>query len=104
MIRQMGIAGKLWAAVIALILALTSIVGLAAWRAVVQQKAMDVALKANDAKLHAAHDWAGMSTVAITRVVASALSSDPFVAQTFAKPISEAIAQITEIQKGLKAM
>ena len=104
MFKQMGIAGKLWAAVIALIVAFTSIVGVAAWRAVVQQKAMDVALKANDAKLHAAHDWAGMSTVAITRVVGGALSSDPFVAQTFAKPISEAIAQITEIQKSLKAM
>jgi len=104
MVKQKGIAGKLWATVIALIVVLLGIVGVAGWRAMVQQKTIDVTLKANDAKLHAAHDWAAMSTVAMTRVVASALSSDPFVAQTFAKPISEAVAQISEIQKSLKAL
>lgn len=104
MFKQMGIAGKLWATVIALIVALLSIVGIAGWRAMAQQKTIEVTLKTNDAKLHAAHDWAAMSTVAMTRVVASALSSDPFVAQSFAKPISDAVAQISEIQKSLRTM
>ncbi|MBI2732101.1 MAG: HAMP domain-containing protein [Aquabacterium sp.] len=104
MFKQWGIAGKLWATVIALIVALLGIVGVAGWRAMAQQQTIDATLKVNDAKLHAAHDWAAMSTVAMARVVASALSADPFVAQTFAKPIADAIAQISEIQKALKAM
>jgi len=104
MVRNMGLAGKLWTAVIAVMVALLGIVGMAGWRAMAQQKMVDVTLKDSDAKLHAANDWAAMSSVAMTRVVASALSSDPYVAQSFAKPITEAVAQISEIQKKLKAM
>ena len=84
MVRNMGLAGKLWTAVIAVM--------------------VDITLKDSDAKLHAANDWAAMSSVVVTRVVASALSSGPYVAQSFAKPITEAVAQIGEIQKKLQAM
>ncbi|HEX5358124.1 MAG TPA: methyl-accepting chemotaxis protein [Aquabacterium sp.] len=104
MFRDLGIAGKLWATVIALVIGLLGIVGFAGWRAVGQQRAADEALKLNDIKLHAAHEWATLSSVAMARVVASAVSSDPLVAQTFAKPISDAITKITEIQKALKEL
>ncbi len=104
MFRNLGISGKLWAAVMALIVALLGIVAFAGWRAVSQQKAADIVLKVNDTKLHAAHDWAALSSEAMTRVMASSLSADPFVDQTFAKPIADAVARITEIQKGIHEM
>ena len=104
MFRNLGISGMLWAAVMALIVALLGIVAFAGWRAVSQQKAADIVLKVNDTKLHAAHDWAALSSEAMTRVMASSLSADPFVDQTFAKPIADAVARITEIQKGIHEM
>jgi methyl-accepting chemotaxis protein len=102
MFRHLGIAGKLWAAVIALIVAMLGIVGFAGWRAISQQKAADTALHISDAKLRAAHDWSALSSVAMTRVVATAVSADPAVGESFAKPITAAVAQITQLQKDIK--
>jgi methyl-accepting chemotaxis protein len=100
----MRFAGKLWAAVMALILVMVGIVGIAGWRTFGQQKQADAQLAAYNAKLHAAHEWARLSNTAINQVVASALSADPVVDQTFAQPIREAIGRINEIIKDIEAM
>ncbi|MCH8179470.1 MAG: HAMP domain-containing protein [Proteobacteria bacterium] len=100
----MRISVKLWAAVAALIVAMLGTVALAAWRSAHQQQSANAALQVSDAKLHAANQWARLSTNTITRVVAAALSSDPFVAQTFAKTNASTIEEITRIQKSIQEM
>ncbi|MBH1988009.1 MAG: HAMP domain-containing protein, partial [Burkholderiales bacterium] len=104
MFQKLSISAKLWSAVAALIIAMLGIVALAGWRSVSQQKAAEVALRSSDDKLHAANEWAALSTNTITRVVAANLSSDPFVGENFAQVNAEAIAEISRIQKRIEEM
>ncbi len=104
MFRNLGIAGKLWLAVGALVMAMVSIVGLAAWRAANQQQRSESALKVSDRKLEVAHEWASMSEVAMVRSVATNISADEKVAASFKQPIADAIARITELQKEVQAL
>ena len=83
---------------------MTGIVGIAAWRSVTQQQAAEAALRVSDDKLRSASEWAELSKITITRVVAAALSSDPFVGQTFSKTNAQAIADITKMFEHIKAM
>ena len=104
MFRHLSISAKLWAAVAALIVAMTAIVGIAAWRSVTQQQAAEAALRVSDDKLRSASEWAELSKITITRVVAANLSSDPFVGQTFAKGNAQAIADITKMLEHIKSL
>ncbi|MFY9461471.1 MAG: methyl-accepting chemotaxis protein [Aquabacterium commune] len=104
MFKNLGISGKLWTAVVALIIAMTGIVALAAWRSVSQQQAADAALKVSDDKLRSATAWAGKSTTTVTRVIAGNLSSDPVVAETYAKTNAESIAEINRLQKHIESL
>jgi methyl-accepting chemotaxis protein len=102
--RHLSISAKLWAAVAALIIAMTGIVGIAAWRSVSQQQAAEAALRISDDKLRSASEWAELSKITITRVVAATLSSDPFVGQTFAKGNAQNIADITKMFEHIKGL
>jgi len=102
--RHLSISAKLWAAVAALIIAMTAIVGIAAWRSVSQQQAAEAALRISDDKLRSASEWAELSKITITRVVAATLSSDPFVGQTFAKGNAQNIADITKMFEHIKGL
>ena len=102
--KNLGIGGKLWLAVVTLVIAMLGIVGLAAWRAGSQQAQAEAQLKISDLKLQTASQWASMSEVAQVRSVASNLSADTTVAEAFKKPIADAIARITELQKQIKAL
>ncbi|RZL08333.1 MAG: HAMP domain-containing protein [Rubrivivax sp.] len=104
MTKDMGIGGKLWLAVIGLVVAMAGIVGLAAWRAGDQQRQAEAALQTSDLKLKVAREWASMSEVATVRSVASNLSADPMVGAQFKKPIDEAIAKIATLQKQIQAL
>ena len=104
MFKHLGIGGKLWLAVAALVVAMVSIVGLAAWRAASQQQLADSALKISDRKLAVAHEWASLSEVAMVRSVATNISADEAVAANFKQPIADAIAKITELQKEVQAL
>src|SRR5690606_30773933 len=68
--RHLSISAKLWAAVAALMIAMLSIVGFAAWRATTQQQAADAQLAVSDDKLRSAAAWAELSKITITRAVA----------------------------------
>jgi len=102
--RHLSISAKLWAAVAALIVAMTAIVGIAAWRSVSQQQAAEAALRLSDEKLRYASEWAELSKITITRVVAGTLSSDPFVGQTFSKGNTQNIAEITKMLEHIKGL
>lgn len=102
--KNLGIGGKLWLAVATLVVAMLSIVGLAAWRAGSQQALAEAELKVSDLKLKTAREWAALSEVAMVRSTASNLSADPVVAEAFAKPIADAIARITKLQKQVQEL
>ena len=104
MFKNLGIGGKLWLAVAALVVAMVSIVGLAAVRAAGQQQLADSALKVSDRKLSVAHEWASLSEVAMVRNVATNISADEAVAASFKQPIADAIAKINELQKEVQAL
>jgi len=104
MFKNLSISGKLWTAVAALIIAMMGIVAMAAWRSVSQQQAADAALKVSDDKLHSATDWATKSSITVARVVAGNLSSDPVVAQTYAKVNADMIADINRLQKHIEEL
>ena len=104
MFKHLSISGKLWTAVTALIIAMTGIVTLAAWRSVSQQQAADAALRVSDDKLHSATVWATKSSITVARVVAANLSSDPIVAQTYAKTNADTIADINRLQKHIEGL
>ncbi|MBT9609429.1 MAG: HAMP domain-containing protein [Aquabacterium sp.] len=104
MFKHLSISGKLWTAVAALIIAMMGIVALAAWRSVSQQQAADAALKVSDDKLHSATVWATKSSITVARVVAGNLSSDPIVAQTYAKTNADMIADINRLQKHIEGL
>ena len=104
MFKNLGISGKLWTAVAALIIAMMGIVAMAAWRSVSQQQAADAELKVSDDKLHSATDWATKSSITVARVVAGNLSSDPVVAQTYAKVNADMIADINRLQKHIEEL
>ena len=102
--RHLSISTKLWAAVVALIVAMMGIVAIAAWRSVSQQQAAEEALRISDDKLRSASEWAELSKITITRVVAAHLSSDPLVGQTFAKANAQAIQDITRLFEHIKGL
>ena len=102
--KNLGIGGKLWLAVATLVVAMLGIVGLAAWRAGSQQALAEAELKVSDLKLKTAREWAALSEVAMVRSTASNLSADPVVAEAFAKPIADAIARITQLQKQVQEL
>ncbi|MFY9478568.1 MAG: methyl-accepting chemotaxis protein [Aquabacterium sp.] len=102
--KNLGIGGKLWLAVATLVVAMLSIVGLAAWRAGSQQALAEAELKVSDLKLKTASEWASLSEVAMVRSTASNLSADPVVTESFAKPIADAIARITALQKQVQEL
>ena len=104
MFKHLSISGKLWTAVAALIIAMMGIVAMAAWRSVSQQQAADAALKVSDDKLHSATVWATKSSITVARVVAGNLSSDPIVAQTYAKTNADMIADINRLQKHIEGL
>jgi len=104
MFKHLSISGKLWTAVAALIIAMLGIVALAAWRSVSQQQAADAALQVSDDKLRSATAWASKSTTTVTRVIAGNLSSDPVVADTYAKTNAETIAEINRLHKHIESL
>ena len=97
-------AGRLWTAVIFLIVALVSIVGFAGWRSAATQKEAEAQMSQAAAKLKAVQDWATMSELTITRATAAVLSKDPNVGIQFKDINDKAIAEITELKKQIEAM
>jgi len=104
MFREFGIAGRLWAAVIALIVALMGIVALAAWRSVSQQADARVALEVNETKTRIANEWAVLANTATARAVAAALSVDPVVDTQLTPLVGEASKRIDQLLAELKAL
>ncbi|WP_374315519.1 methyl-accepting chemotaxis protein [Aquabacterium sp.] len=102
--NNLSIAGRLWTAVIFLIVALVSIVGFAGWRSAATQKEAEAQMSQAAAKLKAVQDWATMSELTITRATAAVLSKDPNVGIQFKDINDKAIAEITELKKQIEAM
>ena len=97
MFREIGIAGRLWAAVIALIVAMLGIVGFAAWRSVTQQAAASEAMARSDAKLRAAHEWVLVANTATAKLVAVGLSHEPEVAEHLLPQVKGATERVEQI-------
>ncbi|NBD19160.1 HAMP domain-containing protein [Aquabacterium fontiphilum] len=97
MFREIGIAGRLWAAVMALIVAMLGIVAFAAWRSVTQQAAAGEAMARSDAKLRAANEWVLVANTATAKLVAVGLSQEPAVAEHLLPEVKGATQRVEQI-------
>jgi methyl-accepting chemotaxis protein len=99
-----SVAFRLWASVIAVVVALFAVIGFAAWRsAKVQEQTTEIAA-AMDAKVDTAQRWAAMVTTNVVRVQASAASSDPVVDAMYKDVIPAVSGEISKIQKSIEAL
>ncbi len=98
-----SVAFRLWASVIAVIVALFAVIGYSSLRSNQVQERTTAIAAAMDAKVDAARRWAGMTTANVVRVQASAASSDPAIEAMYKEVIPAVIAEISKVQKSIEA-
>ena len=99
-----SVAFRLWASVMAVIVALIAVITFAAVRSGKVQEQTTTVAAAMDAKVDAARRWAGLTTTNVVRVQASAASTDPAVDALFKEVIPATIGEISKVQKAIEAM
>ncbi|MDM4768501.1 methyl-accepting chemotaxis protein [Pelomonas sp. SE-A7] len=100
----LGVAGRLWLAVATVIVALVGLIGFSSARTGKLNAEAAAIDQQMGAKRAAAERWANLTTVNVTRVQASAISSDPAVDQMYKEEIAATIAKISEVQKSIEGM
>ena len=102
--RSLSVGARLWAGVIAIILALFVVVATAGSRSAMLNKESEQVLSALAHKTTIATQWAGLTETNVTRVQASIASSDPAIAEMYKDMIPAGVAAISALQKELQAM
>ncbi|MGE0099443.1 MAG: methyl-accepting chemotaxis protein [Hydrogenophaga sp.] len=102
--RHLSVGAKLWAGVIAIIVALFVVVATAGSRSSSLNEESERVLSALAAKTTIATEWAGLTETNVTRVQASIASTDPAIAAMYKDLIPAGVASISELQKQLQAM
>jgi methyl-accepting chemotaxis protein len=102
--QNLRLGAKLWLSMGLLFAALVALVAVSSLRSLQSQASTDVALTQSENKIRLASRWSALSEGAIARAVAGAISSDRTLSATFKPTNDKAIAQITELQKQLKAL
>ncbi|MEH0168580.1 methyl-accepting chemotaxis protein [Paucibacter sp. JuS9] len=103
-LKGLGVAGRLWISVAAVIVSLIGLIGFSSIRTSnlnAEAAAIDLQM---GAKRAAAERWASMTTTNVTRVQAAAISTDPAVDALFKDEIAATIAKISEVQKAIEGM
>ena len=101
---KLGVAGRLWAAVGLVIVALIGLIAFSGWRSQVVQVESSALIQALDLKQRAAERWSALTTSAVIRLQASVISSDPAVNEAFKDEIASTIAEIGKVQKSFEQM
>ncbi|MDP1781406.1 MAG: methyl-accepting chemotaxis protein [Hydrogenophaga sp.] len=102
--RNLSVGARLWAGVIAIIVALFVVVATAGARSAMLNKDSEQVLSALAHKTTIATQWAGLTETNVTRVQASIASSDPTIAEMYKDMIPAGVAAISALQKELQAM
>ncbi len=102
--RNLSVGARLWAGVIAIIVALFVVVATAGARSAQLNSESERVLSALAHKTTIATEWAGLTETNVTRVQASIASSDPVIAEMYKDLIPAGVASISELQKQLQAM
>ncbi|WP_332751485.1 methyl-accepting chemotaxis protein [Hydrogenophaga sp.] len=102
--RNLSVGARLWAGVIAIIVALFVVVGTAGSRSTQLNKTSEQTLAKLAEKTTIASEWAALTELAVTRTQAAVVSSDPAVAEMYKDLVPAAIANINELQKKLQTM
>ena len=101
---RLSVAGRLWLAMIAVIVALTALLAFTGARTARIQQEANLVNAAMDAKQLAVERWAGLATTHVARVQAVAISSDPAIDVAFKADIESAATEISQLQAALEAM
>ena len=103
-LRHLSVGARLWAGVIAIIVALFVVVATAGARSSSLNAESERVLSDLAAKTTIATQWAGLTETNVTRVQASIASTDPTIAEMYKDLIPAGVASISELQKQLQAM
>lgn len=102
--RNMTVSAKLWAGVLAIVLALGAVLMYTGARSGALTHESDEVLGRMSEKTLIATEWAGLTETNVTRVQASILSSDPSIDQLYKEIIPSGVASISVLQKRLHEM
>lgn len=102
--RHMTVNAKLWAGVLAIVVALGAMLAFTGARSSALTREADEVLGRMSDKTLIATEWAGLTETNVTRVQASMLSSDPSIEQLYKDMIPAGVASISALQKRLDAM
>ena len=99
-----SVAFRLWFAVATVVIALVAVIGFAGWRSNSVQQQANARIAAMDAKLDASKRWAALTTTAVIKIQAGAVSSDPAVDALFKEDIAATIREVNEVHKSIEGM
>jgi methyl-accepting chemotaxis protein len=97
-------ATKLWLAVGMVIVPLTLVLGVAAWRLADVQSRSTALLTSSEAKLKAAAEWTRLTEANTARITGSILGYSPDLSAAFKEPITSATARIATLRKSIDAL
>ncbi|MDD0837974.1 methyl-accepting chemotaxis protein [Curvibacter sp. HBC61] len=100
--NQVRVSGKIWGAILVLLLAMLSVAGFTLWQADrTQNRLLD--RQANQyGIIEKALQWRAMTQVSLTRTVAAGMSADPSVGDFFKAEQASAIAEIQKLRESLR--
>lgn len=101
---NLTVGAKLWLGVVAIIVALATVLAVTSVRSGRLTQESEAALTQMSSKLEAATRWAGMVEVNVTRLEASMLSADPAVDALYKTLVPETQKVINEVQKSIEGM
>ena len=102
--RGMSIAVKLWAVVVAIVIAFTAVVAGAGWRSGKTSAAANALNDEMMLRVKTATRWMGLTEANAARTLAIALSTEAPVASAFKEAMQATSAQISEMQKRLEGL
>jgi methyl-accepting chemotaxis protein len=102
--QNLRIGTRLWVAVGLFLSVLIALIVFAAVRGAQMQSLSDSALTLADTKIRLASQWSGLTESAVSRVLANAINTDAAVSGVLGEANAKAVAQISELQKKLKAL
>ena len=102
--QRLTVAGRLWLALFAVILALASLLGFAGVRSTRIQRVADQMTADMDARQQAAERWLSLASLNAVRARAGVIGGDPAVDAAFKPDIDKAATQIGALVKQIEAM
>ena len=99
--NKLSVGGKLWSGIAVIVVALAAVIAIASHNSTKLAQASEQEIIQSSTKIQAATKWAGLTEVAMTRLQASMISSDPAIEALYKDAIQDNIKEINGLQEKL---